>query len=65
MSIREAIFAAHEEILVSKALGRICGGPTVSCPPAIPVVISGEIIDEDALDMLKHYGIQKIEVVKE
>ena len=65
MSIREAVFAEHEEITVSEALGRICGNPTVSCPPAIPVVISGELIDEEALVILKHYGIQNIEVVKE
>ncbi len=65
MSIREAVFASHEEIAVSEALGRICGSPTVSCPPAIPVVISGELIDEEAIAILEHYGIQTIEVVKE
>lgn len=65
MSIREAVFAEHEEIAVSDALGRICGSPTVSCPPAIPVAISGEVIDEVAIEILEHYGIQTIEVVKE
>lgn len=65
MSIREAVFAEHEEIAVSEALGRICGSPTVSCPPAIPVVISGELIDKEAISILEHYGIQTIEVVKE
>lgn len=65
MSIREAMFAEHEEIEVEGALGRICGSPTVSCPPAIPVVISGEVIDEEAVAILKHYGIQTIGVVKE
>ena len=65
MSIREAIFAEHEVISTLKSLGRICGSPTVSCPPAIPVVVSGEVINEEALTILKHYGIQTIEVVKE
>ena len=65
MSIREAIFAKHEVVTVTEALGCICGSPTVSCPPAIPVVISGELIDEEAIQILKHYGMQTIEVVKE
>ncbi len=64
MSIREAVFTEHEELKTSEALGRICGSPTVSCPPAIPVVISGELIDEEAILILEHYGIQTIEVVK-
>lgn len=64
MSIREAVFAEHEELPVEKALGRICGTPAVSCPPAIPIVISGERIDEDALELFTYYGIQKADVVK-
>lgn len=65
MSIRRAVFAEHEVIPVLSAVGRICGSPTVSCPPAIPVVISGEVIDKEAIVILEHYGIQTIEVVKE
>ena len=65
MSIREAVFAEHEEIAALDAIGRICASPTVSCPPAIPVVISGEVIDEEAVAILEHYGIQTIDVVKE
>lgn len=65
MSIREAVFAEHEMISTSESHGRICGSPTVSCPPAIPVVVSGEVIDEEAVAILEHYGIQTIDVVKE
>lgn len=65
MSIREAIFAEHEEISASESLRRICASPTVSCPPAIPIVVSGEIIDENALCLFEHYGIKKVDVVKE
>ena len=65
ISIRCAVFAEHEIISVSESVGRICASPTVSCPPAIPVVISGEVIDEEAVAILEHYGIQTIDVVKE
>lgn len=64
-SIRKAIFAPHESVAVKDALGRICGSPTVSCPPAIPVVVSGEIITPEAVRLFQHYGIQTVDVVRE
>ena len=65
MSICEAVFAEHEVISTSESIGCICGSPTVSCPPAIPVVVSGEVIDEEAVAILDYYGIQTIDIVKE
>lgn len=65
VSIRNAIFSTHEMISIDKAIGRICGSPTVSCPPAIPIVVSGEMIDENAIQIFKHYGIEQIEVIIE
>ena len=64
ISIREAVFARRESVSPDMALGRICASPTVSCPPAVPIVVSGEIISETAVKMLKKYHIEKIEVVK-
>ncbi len=62
-SIRRAILDKSERIPVEDALGRICGAPLVSCPPAIPIVVSGEIINEEAIKMLKYYNINYIEVL--
>lgn len=64
MTARQAIFAPHEWVPVTEALGRICGSPTISCPPAIPITVSGEIITEEAISLYQKYGIQKISVVK-
>lgn len=64
LSIREAMFAETEEVWVEKAFGRICGAPTVSCPPAIPIVVSGEVINETAIELFKHYKIESVDVVK-
>lgn len=63
LSIREAIFSASERIPTSAAEGRICASPTVSCPPAVPVVMSGEIISANAVDLMLYYGIEEIDVV--
>lgn len=64
MSIREAILSPCEEICVDFAVGRICGAPTVSCPPAVPIAVSGEKITEEHTVLFKKYGIEKITVVK-
>lgn len=64
ISIREAVFADSETISTHDAKGRICASPTVSCPPAIPIVVSGEVIDENAVELLLYYGIEEIEVIK-
>ena len=65
MSVRDAVFARHIEIDVSDAKGRICAAPTVSCPPAIPIVVSGEEITEEAIRVFQYYGINKVDVVEE
>ncbi|MBQ7362932.1 MAG: amino acid decarboxylase [Clostridia bacterium] len=65
MSIREAIFAKSEEIPPSLSLGRICASPTVSCPPAIPIAVSGEIIDEATVKLMLSLGMDKISVIKQ
>lgn len=64
MSIREAVFALSETVDIKDAEGRVAAQPTVSCPPAVPIAISGEIIDKECITTFSHYGITKIKVVK-
>ena len=63
MTVREAILARSETVSVNDAMGRICASPTVSCPPAIPIVVSGERISTKAVELFKRYKIEKIKVV--
>ena len=65
LGVREAVFACHEEIAVEEAMGRICASPAVSCPPAIPIAVSGEEIDENAINLFKYYGVSNVDVVLE
>ena len=65
LSVREAIMSESEVISVSASLNRICASPTVSCPPAIPIVVSGERISAQSIALFNRYGISTIEVVKE
>ncbi|MBQ8496928.1 MAG: amino acid decarboxylase [Clostridia bacterium] len=64
MNLRKAMLGAQEIIPIEKAVGRICAAPTVSCPPAVPIVISGEEITENAVEIFRFYGIEKISVIK-
>ncbi len=63
MPIREAMFATPETVSVKEALGRICRVPTVSCPPAIPIAVPGELIDADVIKLFEYYGIEEVDVV--
>ena len=49
----------------AEAVGRICAAPAVSCPPAIPIMVSGETVPPEALPLFARYGIEKAAVVKE
>lgn len=64
MSMREAYFSEGETVPVQMSQGRICRMPTATCPPAIPVVVPGEIINVTAVQSFLYYGIEFVEVVK-
>ncbi len=63
ISIREAILAPSERVLTKDAAGRILATPCVSCPPAVPIVVSGERISEDAVSAMLYYGIEYCDVM--
>jgi arginine/lysine/ornithine decarboxylase len=64
LSIRDAIFSPSENTATKDAAGRICASPIVSCPPAVPVVMSGEIVTERAIELMLYYGIDQIQIIK-
>ena len=63
-SVRKALFAPRETMPAAQSLGRVCGAPTVGCPPAIPVVVSGERIGPEALELFRRYGVEQVEVLR-
>lgn len=64
MSVRAAMLAPCEWVAASDSLGRILSAPSVGCPPAVPIVMSGERIDAAAIDCFSYYGIERCLVVK-
>ena len=64
VSIREAALSPFETVSVSDAIGRVSSVSAVGCPPAVPITVSGEIIDENAAECFKYYGINTCKVIK-
>lgn len=65
MTVRAALFAPQEAVRAADSVGRVCAAPTVGCPPAIPIAITGELIDKSAAALFRRYGIEQVSVVKE
>ena len=65
MSVREAIFSPSERVAAAESEGRILASPTVGCPPAVPLIVSGERIDRHTLELFRYYGVLSCSVVKE
>ncbi len=63
-SVREAFLSASETVPISEAVGRICSAPCVSCPPAIPIAVSGEIITKEHIKIFKFYNTNTVSVTK-
>ena len=62
-SVREALLAPRKTVPAAQSLGRVCGAPTVGCPPAIPIAVSGERIGREALALFRRYGVEQVEVL--
>lgn len=65
MSVREAAFSPCETVPAAESVGRILAVATVGCPPAVPIVVSGERIDEWAVAQFAYYGIETCVIVRE
>jgi len=64
MSVREAVFSSHETIDVRQSAGRILGQISVSCPPAVPLAVSGERITPDLIPLFLAYETETVSVVR-
>ena len=63
MPMGEAILQAGGNLLLCQCEGRILASPTVSCPPAIPVLVCGERVSADALAVMEYYGVEELNVI--
>ncbi len=60
---REAMLAPSVTKNVSECEGETLASAAVSCPPAVPIVVCGEIIGKEAIRLFDYYGIETCEVI--
>ncbi len=63
MPVYEALFKPSKRVPVEKSMGEVCAELRAPCPPGVPPVMPGEIIDHDAVDALKLFGVRTIAVL--
>lgn len=64
LGIREALFSQSVEVKAKDAQDKILASYSVSCPPAVPIAVCGEVIDEKAVKAFEYYGVDKLRIVK-
>ena len=64
LTVRQAYLSDFETVDIGCSLNKVCAVSSVSCPPAIPIAIAGEVITEETIEALKFYGINQIDVIK-
>ncbi len=64
LTLRQALTAEKVCVDLKSAKNKIAAQIACPCPPGVPVVMPGEKIGEYECEMLRHYGISEILVVK-
>ena len=61
-SPRRALLCAGEERDVRASRGMVLTDPMVGCPPAVPILVCGEVVDDAAIDLMTYYGVERCRV---
>lgn len=63
LSIRNAAFMPSKRLEVRECEGKILSRADIHCPPAVAIVVGGEVIERAQIDALLYYGITSCEVI--
>lgn len=64
MPMWEAMFMPSETVSVECAAGRVCAALKAPCPPGVPLIFPGEMIDRETADILKMHNVHSVAVIK-
>lgn len=59
----DALFMPQKRVPLAKAVGFVCGGIFAPCPPCVPLVMPGEIISDEAAEVLRLYNVKEVSVI--
>lgn len=63
LPVYEALFKPQKIVPIENASGEVCAGLKCPCPPGVPLVMPGEVIDSTVIDALKIYGVKTVPVI--
>ena len=63
MPMWEAMFKPQRIVSVERASGEVCGALKSPCPPGVPLIFPGEIIDHNVVEALKMHGVKTVSVL--
>ncbi len=63
LSPHDAIFAKKEKTRLDAAKGKILASLSISCPPAVPIAICGEVVTDSVIRCLEYYNIDYLYTV--
>ncbi len=63
MPMWEALYKPRKIVPVEKASGSVCASFESPCPPGIPLVMPGEILDHNVIDALRMYGVKTVPII--
>ncbi len=64
LTLQKTVCALSEIIDIDCAVGKIYGDFNLPCPPAVPIIMPGEVITNSTIEIFKYYKIDKIKVIK-
>lgn len=63
LSAKDVMMKDFTVIPAKESCGYVLACDCVSCPPAIPIVACGELIDKEAVELFLYYGVENVRVV--
>ena len=63
LSIRDAMLSKSTDVSPAEAIGRVLAATSVGCPPAVPIAVSGEVIDRACAEAFIYYGAGTVSVI--
>ena len=63
LSVRAALLGKKLTLPIKEASGKVCATVSQSCPPAIPIVICGQVIEDEQIKLFEYYGVELCQVV--
>ena len=64
LQLKDVVFSLTKITDAKNALGKVYADFNIPCPPAVPIIMPGEVISNSTIEIFNYYKIDKIKIVK-